>query len=384
MTQTICLNMIVKNESHLIENTLIHLLEKIKFTYWVICDTGSTDNTMTIIQEFFDKMKIPGELYSNEWKNFAHNRTLALEYAFEKTDYLLIFDADDSIVGDLVIPDKLKADAYNFQFGLLIKYQRPLLINNRKKWIFESVIHEYLKPLESVVYSNLEGNYYVNSGRTGNRNKDPDKYLKDALILKDAFYEAESQNLPIKNRYAFYCANSYFDYKNFADSVEWYKKVLTLDNWDQEKYVSCIRLGIAYQNINEIEKFVFYMLQSFEYDCKRLEGIYYIILYYHFSYYFHFYKIILLLNFSSNNKIILSSSIQLLTLPSLVLFENLNVIDCKYFCILYKINGKVFNLYIDPLNHFCILITLSTRILLLILLIFNNECLFLFPSIIII
>jgi len=343
MTQTICLNMIVKNESHLIENTLIHLLEKIKFTYWVICDTGSTDNTMTIIQEFFDKMKIPGELYSNEWKNFAHNRTLALEYAFEKTDYLLIFDADDSIVGDLVIPDKLKADAYNFQFGLLIKYQRPLLINNRKKWIFESVIHEYLKPLESVVYSNLEGNYYVNSGRTGNRNKDPDKYLKDALILKDAFYEAESQNLPIKNRYAFYCANSYFDYKNFADSVEWYKKVLTLDNWDQEKYVSCIRLGIAYQNINEIEKFVFYMLQSFEYDCKRLEGIYYIILYYisksQYKIAYHYYKFIE--NYYENeycndkaidNKVFIENHIYRFNLPYIMtnVAENLKDIELQF------------------------------------------------------
>ena len=43
----ICLNMIVKNESHIIETTLITILKYID--YWVISDTGSTDNTIEII-----------------------------------------------------------------------------------------------------------------------------------------------------------------------------------------------------------------------------------------------------------------------------------------------------------------------------------------------
>jgi len=43
--KTICLNMIVKNEAHIIVKTLKHLANYIKFDYWVICDTGSTDST---------------------------------------------------------------------------------------------------------------------------------------------------------------------------------------------------------------------------------------------------------------------------------------------------------------------------------------------------
>ena len=52
---TICLNMIVKNESKIIVDTLTKLLKKIKWDYWVICDTGSTDNTRELITEFFEK-----------------------------------------------------------------------------------------------------------------------------------------------------------------------------------------------------------------------------------------------------------------------------------------------------------------------------------------
>jgi glycosyltransferase involved in cell wall biosynthesis len=72
---SISLNMIVKNESHIILKTLEKLCSKIKFSYWVICDTGSTDNTKEIINDFFKSKNINGELYVDEWKNFAHNRT---------------------------------------------------------------------------------------------------------------------------------------------------------------------------------------------------------------------------------------------------------------------------------------------------------------------
>ena len=46
LNQSICLNMIVKNESEIIVKTLKLLTDKIKFDYYVICDTGSTDNTV--------------------------------------------------------------------------------------------------------------------------------------------------------------------------------------------------------------------------------------------------------------------------------------------------------------------------------------------------
>ena len=45
---TICLNMIVKNESHIILSTLKNVLEHINIDYWVISDTGSTDDTIDI------------------------------------------------------------------------------------------------------------------------------------------------------------------------------------------------------------------------------------------------------------------------------------------------------------------------------------------------
>ena len=54
--KTICLNMIVKNEAHIICQTFDNLTKCFDFDYYVICDTGSTDGTQKKIVEYFEKL----------------------------------------------------------------------------------------------------------------------------------------------------------------------------------------------------------------------------------------------------------------------------------------------------------------------------------------
>ena len=273
----ICLNMIVKNESHIIKETLKMLCDKIKFSYWVICDTGSTDNTCEIIIKFFKSIDIPGEIHNHIWKNFSHNRTLALEAAYNKTDLLLVFDADDEIHGEFIIPNNIDSDGYLLNFGNSegISYQRVLLVNNRIKWEYKSVIHEFIDCLKpNYKITTIEGNYYVVSGRRGSRCIDPEKYLKDAIILEEAYYEAKKVDDKLYMRYAFYCANSYKDYGKCEEAIKWYKLTLTHDNWSQEKYMCCLNLYNEYHKIGENEKGLFYLVESFKYDTERFECIY--------------------------------------------------------------------------------------------------------------
>jgi glycosyltransferase involved in cell wall biosynthesis len=191
MTLTLCLNMIVKDESHIIEKTLEMLCSKMRFHYWVICDTGSSDNTREIITQFFNKKNIPGELHCDKWVDFAHNRTLALERAFKKTDLLLVFDADDEIHGTINMPNEVLFDEYHLRFGMPksgTNYTRTQIINNHKRFKYLSVVHEFISCQEPspARVTILDGDYYLVSGRSGSRNKDPNKYLKDAIILENA------------------------------------------------------------------------------------------------------------------------------------------------------------------------------------------------------
>jgi glycosyltransferase involved in cell wall biosynthesis len=285
---TVCLNMIVKNEAHIIRRTLAMLCTKIRFDYWVICDTGSTDATRDIIQDFFATEGIEGELHCDEWVNFAHNRTKALTYAYGKTDLLLVFDADDDIHGTLMLPAAVTHDEYHLRFGAPdhgTSYTRTLLINNRKRFQYYSVVHEYISCLEPSANEHLricvlEGDYYVVSGRSGARNQDPDKYLKDATILASAHAEALAQGDPLHKRYAFYCANSYRDCGRREDAIRWYKVTLDQDNWAQEKYVSCLYLHQCYEALGQKEHGFFYLVKALHYDLERVECLHPLLVHY--------------------------------------------------------------------------------------------------------
>lgn len=278
----LCLNMIVKDESHIIVDTLTKLLNKIKFDYWVISDTGSTDNTKELITEFFKNRNIKGELFEDKWQDFGYNRTKALEHAYNKSKYVLIFDADDEIVGDFVLPELTK-DSYFFQFGSEqgTSYIRIQIVNNRKKWKYVGVLHEIITCVEhSDSSETIIGNYFTVSGRTSSRNRDENKYLKDALILEKAYEECIKNNDTLYHRYGFYCANSYFDSGKWEDAIKWYKITLNNDNWSQEKYMCCLRLFQCYNNLKNTENGIFYLIKSFEYDKERVECLYELVVYY--------------------------------------------------------------------------------------------------------
>lgn len=281
---SVCLNMIVKNESHIIKDTLTKLCNKIKFDYWVICDTGSTDNTCEIITEFFKEININGELYHDKWVDFAYNRTLALTRAYKKTDLLLIFDADDEIVGNIVMPTQVLFDEYYLKFGSSYgtSYTRVLLINNYRQFEFLSVIHEFISCKEPNSKSTtINGDYYVFSGRSGSRNSDPNKYLNDALILEKAYTEAKQTNNKLYCRYAYYCANSYKDCGKYSDAIKWYKIVLSHDDqWSQEKYTACLYIYDCYSALNDKDPGFFYLVKSFQYDSERVECLYHLLVYY--------------------------------------------------------------------------------------------------------
>ena len=286
--KTICLNMIVKNESHIIEKTLEHLCSYIKFTYWVICDTGSVDNTIDIISNFFNKKNIDGEIHHHEWQDFGHNRTLALASAYNKTDYLLIFDADDCIVGNFICP-QLTEDRYNLFFGNeSFKYIRPLIINNRKKWKFKGIVHEMLTPLENISPDiTINGDYYIISGKEGYRSKNKNKYLNDANILKSRIELLQSTNKDdfedkdFLTRYIFYCANSFRDCNDIYNGILYYKKVLDNDSWIQEKYVSAYNIGNLYEKLGDMENALLYWYKAITYDKERREAVAKIMTYYY-------------------------------------------------------------------------------------------------------
>lgn len=269
---SLCLNMIVKDESHIIEETLENICENFPITYWVISDTGSSDDTMKIIRAFFKKKAIKGKIHKEPWKNFSHNRNAALNACKGKGDYVLIFDADDSVKGNLRLPE-LNHDAYYFQMsneGESLKYFRKLIIKNDGQFKWRGVVHEFLTSEQEKTREYIKGDYTVISGRKGNRSKNENKYREDAEILKEAFESGEDQDL--LPRYAFYCAQSYRDAEMIDEAIEWYQKRVDLEEgWQDERYCSFQQLGSLFEKKEDHKEAFHYWQQGIILDPARAE-----------------------------------------------------------------------------------------------------------------
>lgn len=273
--QTLCLNMIVKNESRVITRCLTSLLPIID--YWVIVDTGSTDGTQQIIKNFMEMQGVPGELHERPWMNFAHNRNEAIALAKGKADYLFFIDADEylSYDQDFILPE-LNLDYYYVTIlysGL--KYGRIHLVNNYMDWKYEGVLHEVICPPANSSYAYLEKLTKIVTSE-GYRSTDPQKYEKDAQILEDAL-KKEPHNV----RYVFYLAQSYRDAGNHEMSLKNYIRRVEIGGWDQEVFFSLLQIGILEEKLNmPPECFLGSYYDAYKFRPTRAEPLYYIANYY--------------------------------------------------------------------------------------------------------
>lgn len=134
----------MKNKESVIIDILENWMEHVKFDYWVISDTGSTDNTKQLITDFFAERKIKGELFNDKWRNYSHNRTLGLAHACNKTDYVLVLRTQDVIDENFKLPDPMTNLAYYLKIeNDTFSYPRCLLLDNRRKWTFVGENKEY-------------------------------------------------------------------------------------------------------------------------------------------------------------------------------------------------------------------------------------------------
>lgn len=243
MKPRIALCMIVKNESHIIHECLNSIYKHID--YWVISDTGSTDGTQDIIKNFFAEKGIPGELHQDEWKNFGHNRTLALRYCDDKAEYAWMIDADDCVEGHFRFPKNMEADGYVIRMGRPeFSWWRTQIFKVDSKWRYEGVLHEYPAcEKENPILAKLEGNYNINARTLGARNvgiTPIEKYRKDAEVLEKALIDE-----PNNTRYQFYLAQSYFDSQQWEKAEEAYLKRAQMGGWQEEVYYSLYRVAIS-------------------------------------------------------------------------------------------------------------------------------------------
>jgi len=273
---TICLTMIVKNESHIIERCFNSIKDYID--YWVITDTGSTDNTPKIIESYFKKHGIKGELHHIPWQNFGYNRSKAMELSRNKADYCILMDADFTF--KCLDPDfkrKLYYDAYLVSYVGNLDYCQVLFVKSCYKWEYIGVTHEYIKcsdpaPKEKILTAKMPFFTFEHVGDGGCKS---DKYDRDVKLLVQGLKD-EPDNV----RYHFYLAQSYKDLRKWDLAIEWYQKRVDMGGWPEEVYYAMLQVAYCmFMAQQSFAKFSGYLLEAYHFRPIRMEALYLFVAY---------------------------------------------------------------------------------------------------------
>jgi len=274
---TLCLNMIVKNESKIITRLFDSVVSIIDS--YCICDTGSTDNTIDVIKEYFKDKNIPGKIVIEPFKDFCYNRNFALNECLNMSDYILLLDAD--MILEIKNFDKNilnTADTFTIlQGNENFYYQNVRILKNNGLFSYTGVTHEYINtPSNNITYSIEKNNLFIKD--VGDGGSKVDKFERDIKLLLNGIKD-EPNNV----RYYFYLANSYHDSGRFGESINCYKKRIELGGWLEEIWFSYYRIGLCYKNMGKIENAIFSWMEGYEIYPERLEGLYEILQYYRLS-----------------------------------------------------------------------------------------------------
>lgn len=255
MKKTICLSFICKNESHCIIDTLNSVYKYLD--YWVICDTGSDDNTCELIENFFKEKNIPGELYRDDFIDMGTNKSLMMLRAKNKSDYIFHIDADDLVIGDMDT-SFLNSNADTYLVNTKRHntfYKAQAFFKGQYLWKFAGVAHTIVINQEKTDVSTeiLENtDWYALSQDLGARKADPAKYAKEAKRLKKQFFDTLLDDVDgINSRSVFYTAQSYFDCANYEEAMKWYSLYIRMKyTWIEEIYESHLRIAVCMTLLN--------------------------------------------------------------------------------------------------------------------------------------
>ncbi len=217
----------VRNEEKIISRMIRSALPLVDGA--VIVDTGSTDNTKSCAETAING-SIPFAIFDCEWKDFGHNRTLAIragksfieDIGWDSTRcWLLLLDADHILKSSFNSKDVVvfpNSDSVRiFQFDGDLRYQNVRLLRASANARYIGRTHEYVSVEGSS--STIETIWIEDKNDGGFKS---DKFPRDLNLLSKDWNEKQN------GRTAFYIAQTHRYMGNWSEALKWYGKRINM------------------------------------------------------------------------------------------------------------------------------------------------------------
>lgn len=258
---TICLCMIVKNESRVIERCLASVRGLIDT--WEISDTGSTDGTQEIVRAAL--RDVPGRLHQEPWQDFGHNRTVNIRHARGRADFLLLLDADMVVRQEGELPEPT-ADAYMLRHAAEPEYRIKRLVRGDIDWRYVGATHEYLTTDRPHRTANLDALVVDHFADGGSR---ADKFERDARLLR-----RDLARDPDNARAVFYLAQTLRDLGERDEAVALYERRAGMGGWAEEVYYALLQAGVLRAEAGDWPGAMDALTRAWETRPQRMEACY--------------------------------------------------------------------------------------------------------------
>lgn len=270
--------MIVKDAESTIRDTLKAIFPFID--YWTILDTGSTDNTIKIIES---EMKgKDGHLYQEQFIDFSTSRNRALELARQRTSKLCKYTImlDDSYImchGKELIKllKNTKGDAFHIAIrdNLNRVYYSCRIFKTSLNLKYKYKVHEVLNYKGTGLIINcFDTNIFLYDNRQDTERTNT-RLPQDIIWLKEDIDRYPNDPRPI-----YFLANTYYTMKDYSNAKQYYIRRLEMKGMKgslrDELYQSNYILGVIFEEEKDVDTSLKYYLQAHKLDHRRAEPLY--------------------------------------------------------------------------------------------------------------
>lgn len=275
MAVSLCLNMIVKNESKNLPRLFDSIADLIDD--YVICDTGSTDNTVEVIKNYWSAKNIEGYVGYEPFKDFGHNRNVALTMAktYSKSTHLLLVDADMVVRRSPSFDKNCLANGTVFsikQKSCDLEYSNTRIVSRTVYSKCVGVTHEYYDVDKYDTRKDLDTIWIEDIGDGGCKDN---KFERDVKLLTQGIIDE-----PKNGRYHFYLAQSYKDSKRWEEALRHYRRRIEIGGWDEEIWYSHYMISHVYRNMNDDANADEWCHKAYCFRPSRAEPMYHMCKYY--------------------------------------------------------------------------------------------------------
>ena len=267
----------IKNESRIITRSIQSTLPFAD----AICieDTGSTDDTCSIITDHFKTLPIPGKLYQHPWRNFGYSRTHSFQSAQAfcaelgwnpQRTYVFAMDADmNLIVNPQFNKEALTLTGYQVtQRAGNLHYINMRLMRLSDSWKCIGATHEYWStPDNAGPVGRVEDDLMFIDDKNDGGCK-ADKFTRDLQLLTQ-----ELEENPTNDRTHFYLAQTYKCLGDTDNAIKFYKKRIKLGGWFEEVWMSHYMIAQIYLAKDLPEKAELWVQRAQKYSNYRADAL---------------------------------------------------------------------------------------------------------------